>query len=337
MQLRYIYLELIGPHQGVISETLWRASERFISAASRQRQIATTPSISTGTPHVLKTNANSERRHIAPISSRLLQLARTGTIVQHGQEINQDRDICNRILTITHAFETAALWGLRIATSHLMYLPDSDYLGYDLAPATLESGTRYPDSPDIKDPGLDILMTWNDKRNDIPRNPILGINIKANKGRVASTNLWYSPRISRLALNLHVGLWTIPDDEGGALHDRLKRAAKSDDGTCQLLALVEHNIKPLGQFTLQQLANGVFQAKLNMEGHKLGKRDRGILMAPPNSPERDLLFAQVNQLSSLFEANGIHLTRQYHRPYGEGVYQQLPAISLQQIPSLLAQ
>jgi hypothetical protein len=260
----------------------------------------------------------------------LNQLATEGTIVCHNDYIDEDKATANRVRTAANAFDATALWALRLAAKSNLVRPDDSFWGFDLAPAILERGERYPQDEAIKEPGIDVVMTLNPKTINIPRYPVLGINVKASKGSDRSTSLWYSPRINALALNLHVGLWRASDDDEDILHRRFKKAVQTDGGTRQLLAFVEQNIEPFGDFLLRQVANGIYLAKWKMEGNSFGKKDRGIKMLPTEGEHRDRLHAQVNQLSSLFEVSGIQPTWRHHYP-PENVAQRqfLPTTPLQ--------
>ena len=235
-----------------------------------------------------------------------------------------------RKLVIAHSYEAFALWGLRLATQRNLSLPSSHFFGYDLAPARLEGGVRYIQNKELKDPGLDIVMTMNPKNICLPRYPLLGINVKASKGPENSTLLWYSPRISALAINLNVGRWNISDDGQEILHHRYKEALKSDRGTRQLLAFMERNIEPFGGFLLQQVADGVSLARGRMMNKYIEDWGQNIRMLPGEGEARDRLFSQVSQLCSVFEASGIQPTWRHHYPPENVIQRQfLPTTPLQ--------
>ena len=303
-----------------------RACERYASAGSRQRTITTFSSNPSGTVCVLSTNKDNERKHTKPFRTRLRWFETTGT----AGCTDENKAKGNRILALSHSFESSALWGLRLASQRSLAIPPSHFFGFDLAPAELEKGVRYSQDAELKDPGLDIVMTMNPKTESLPRYPFLGLNVKASKGSDRSVLVWYSPRIDALALNLHVGRWPVTNNGNESLHDVYKRAVETDRGTQQLLAFVERNIEPFGDYLLRQVANGMYLAKWRMEGNRFGKRDRCIRMLPPEGKCRDRLYEQVNQLCSVFEASGIQPTWRYNRqPEDDAHYQFLPTTPLQ--------
>lgn len=254
-----------------------------------------------GTVCVLETNKREERRHTRPIRERLRLIEMKGTMDIPDE--HQARD--SRILTLAHSYEAFALWGLRLAAQRNLVVPPSHFVGFDLAPAELEKGVRHPQYQNLKEPGIDLVMTMNPKATCPSRYPLLGLNIKASQGSGHSGLLWYSPRIDTLALNLHVGRWPVSTDGRICLRHVFKDAIRTDEGTQRLLSFMERNIEPFGSFLLNQTANRVYACRTRMERGE----DRHIRMFPEGEEPRSKLYAQVGQLCTVFEASGIHSTR----------------------------